>query len=214
MRVESSSPFSLRAIGTAIRPKAQAPVDSTEGTAEATAPVDRVTTSSEDAELEKPGELSEGELQLVDALRKRDVEVRAHEAAHAAAGGALAGAASFSYQRGPDGKSYAVGGEVSVDLSPGRTPAETIARAQRVRAAATAPAQPSAQDLQVASKAMAMEMEARLEQLQTALPSRETSDLSSTHFHLADGCPVCAAKTQMYASSSQPAAAARINVAT
>ena len=90
-------------------------------------------------------------------LEARDREVRAHEAAHLAAAGGLAmGGANFSLQRGPDGRMYAVGGEVSIDVSEGRTPEETIARAERIRAAALAPAEPSAKDMQVAARATRM----------------------------------------------------------
>ena len=96
-------------------------------------------------------------------LAARDTAVRAHEAAHQAAAGGLGGAASFSYETGPDGKRYAVGGEVPVSLRPGRTPQETIANAQTVRSAALAPADPSAQDLAVAAQASQMEAQARQE---------------------------------------------------
>ena len=40
-------------------------------------------------------------------LSQRDQEVRAHEQAHAAVGGRYAGAPSFTYTSGPDGKRYA-----------------------------------------------------------------------------------------------------------
>ncbi|MFQ5934609.1 MAG: putative metalloprotease CJM1_0395 family protein [Dehalococcoidia bacterium] len=43
-------------------------------------------------------------------LKARDAQVRAHEQAHVAAAGGLAtGGPKFSFQRGPDGKLYAVG---------------------------------------------------------------------------------------------------------
>ncbi|RMD64917.1 MAG: hypothetical protein D6824_03380, partial [Planctomycetota bacterium] len=72
-------------------------------------------------------ELSDEEQQQLEELRARDAEVRAHEAAHLSAAGGLAkGGPSFETQVGPDGKAYAVGGEVSVDTSPGATPEETI----------------------------------------------------------------------------------------
>jgi len=117
-------------------------------------------------------------------LRARDAEVRAHEAAHLAASGGLGGSPTFSYEEGPDGKRYAVGGEVAVDTSPGRTPEETIARARTIRAAATAPADPSAQDIAVAASATHMEAQAQSE-LQaerhiawqsTAQPASDRSD--------------------------------------
>jgi hypothetical protein len=60
-------------------------------------------------------------------LRKVDMEVRAHEAAHLAAGGPYAGTAHFSYVKGPDGKYYAVAGEVPIDVSPEDTPQKTVA---------------------------------------------------------------------------------------
>ena len=94
-------------------------------------------------------------------LIARDRQVRAHEAAHLAAAGSLArGGARFSYQRGPDGKMYAVGGEVDIDTSPGRTPEETLAKARRIRAAAGAPGDPSPADNSIASNAVAMESNA------------------------------------------------------
>lgn len=97
-------------------------------------------------------------------LQARDREVRQHEQAHLAASGGLAtSGARFSYQRGPDGVDYAVGGEVSIDTAPGRTPEETLQRARQVRAAALAPAQPSGQDLAVAAQAARMALDAQTE---------------------------------------------------
>jgi hypothetical protein len=101
------------------------------------------------------------ERQVVAKLRARDTEVRAHEAAHlAAAGGIAAGGASFTYERGPDGKMYAVGGEVPISVQGGNTPEETIAKMRQVAAAALAPADPSPQDYAVASNARSEEMRA------------------------------------------------------
>ena len=87
--------------------------------------------------------------------------MRAHEAAHKAAGGSLAGSASFTYQRGPDGKMYAIGGEVPISFHEGSTPQETIAIARQIKAAALAPANPSPQDYSVASTATMMELKAQ-----------------------------------------------------
>ncbi|MEI6387271.1 MAG: putative metalloprotease CJM1_0395 family protein [Spirochaetota bacterium] len=92
---------------------------------------------------------------MIAKLKARDGEVRGHEAAHIAAGGRyVTGGASYSYQKGPDGVQYAIGGEVGIDSSPipGK-PQETIAKMQVVRAAATAPAEPSGADLSVAAAA-------------------------------------------------------------
>ncbi len=118
--------------------------------------------AANDAGPKGPGaELSADERKMVAELRARDAEVRAHEAAHMAAGGGLTGGASFTYQVGPDGGRYAIGGEVSIDASPGNTPQETVMKAQRIRAAALAPADPSAQDRAVAAAAARMEAAAR-----------------------------------------------------
>lgn len=110
--------------------------------------------------------LSPKEQAVVAKLEARDTAVRAHEAAHQAAASGLGGAASFTYEEGPDGRRYAVGGEVPVSLEPGRTPQETISNAETVRAAALAPSDPSAQDLAVAAQATQMEAAARQEMAQ------------------------------------------------
>jgi len=110
------------------------------------------------------GELTKEEQQEVQELKQRDAEVRRHEQAHLAAGGRyVRGGANFEYTRGPDGRQYATGGEVSIDVSPARTPEATITKAQVVRRAALAPAQPSAQDRGVAASASQMESKARSE---------------------------------------------------
>ena len=110
-------------------------------------------------------ELTEVEKQQVNELKQRDAEVKAHEAAHLGAAGGLArGGASYEYQKGPDSRNYAVGGEVSIDSSPVTgDPNATIVKAQQIRSAALAPAIPSSQDHKVAAKASQMEAEARQE---------------------------------------------------
>lgn len=110
-------------------------------------------------------QLSNDEQRQVEKLKQRDREVRAHEAAHMAAGsGLVRGGASYQYQKGPDGKNYAVGGEVSIDSSPVRgDPEATLAKAQQIRAAAMAPADPSAQDRAVAAQAAQMAAQAQME---------------------------------------------------
>lgn len=102
--------------------------------------------------------------QEVQQLKARDREVRAHEQAHMSAGaGLITSGAHYTYETGPDGRRYAVGGEVGISLAEGRTPQDTIARAQQIRSAALAPAQPSGQDMAVAAKASQMEMQARMQ---------------------------------------------------
>ena len=132
-------------------------------------------------------ELSSEELKEVEILKQRDVEVKQHEQAHKAAAGQYArGGASFEYQVGPDGKRYAVGGEVQIDVGEGRTPEETIQKTHIVRQAALAPANPSAQDRRVAAQASSMEQTARkeiatnrLEEAQESEPVRASSEGAS-----------------------------------
>lgn len=134
------------------------------------------------------GDLTEQERAQLGKLTKRDQQVRSHENAHIAAGGGLVrGGASYETHTGPDGRDYAVGGHVRIDTSPGGTHEETIARAQRIRQAALAPAEPSGQDLAVAAKANRMEAFARAAlSRQRGQLGRETSEPtgqtpSSTH---------------------------------
>lgn len=110
-------------------------------------------------------ELSPEAKALVAKLKARDQKVRAHEQAHMAAGGGLVrGGASYSYTTGPDGRQYATGGEVALDASPvPDDPRATIAKAERLRAAALAPAEPSPQDLAVAAAAGQMATQAAAE---------------------------------------------------
>jgi|Deesub1362A_J573_1020465.scaffolds.fasta_scaffold00183_32 hypothetical protein len=96
----------------------------------------------------------------VQRLRTKEMKVKAHELAHKAVGGQYAGAVHYQYKKGPDGKMYIVGGDVSIDVSREKDPEETIAKMRQVRAAALAPADPSPQDLAVAARASVLEMQA------------------------------------------------------
>ena len=142
-------------------------------------------TSTVDGEELTRSEAVEHE-RIVSELQSRDKEVRAHEAAHAAVGGAFTGAPNLSYEIGPDGKRYAVGGEVSVDLSTIKgDPRATIAKMQKVHAAALAPVHPSIQDTRVASTATQLILQAQTELLSDLHSERsnsrpQTSDVNST----------------------------------
>lgn len=104
------------------------------------------------------------EREQIQDLAARDREVRAHEQAHAAVAGQYGGSPTYSFVRGPDGVSYAVSGEVEIDTSPiPGDPEATLRKAQQLRRAANAPAEPSAQDGRVAAQAAQMEQEARTE---------------------------------------------------
>lgn len=112
----------------------------------------------------KGQELTDAEEKQVRELKQRDREVRAHEQAHARVGGSYASAPTYEFQAGPDGKKYAVGGEVQIDSAPipGK-PEATIRKLDIVIRAALAPAEPSSQDLQVAQKARDDKIKAQAE---------------------------------------------------
>jgi hypothetical protein len=127
------------------------------------------------------GELSAADHRQVEQLKSTDRAVRAHEAAHMAAGGSLVSSgASYSFEIGPDGQRYAVAGEVGIDTSKGRTPEETLVRAQQIRAAALAPADPSGQDRAVAAAATQMAADARAE-IARASMEKGPADKSREH---------------------------------
>lgn len=113
----------------------------------------------------------------VSSLRKRDAEVRRHESAHASAGGPYAGAASFEYQRGPDGRLYAIGGEVKIDVTPAGSPEATIQKMEVIKRAALAPADPSSQDRAVAAAAEQIKQQAQAEQRDNE--AEETEEIRS-----------------------------------
>lgn len=116
-----------------------------------------------EAEKEK-ATLEREKQQIISELSKRDQEVRTHEQAHASVGGRYASAPSYNMTEGPDGREYAVGGHVTIDTSPvADDPEATLDKSQVVERAALAPAQPSEQDLKVASEAQAMGNEARID---------------------------------------------------
>lgn len=121
--------------------------------------------------------LDEDEKRQVDQLKKRDMEVKAHERAHMAAGGGLVqGGASYTYQRGPDGQLYAVGGEVKIDTSSERDPDQTIQKMEQVKRAALAPAQPSGTDRAVAAQAAQVQLQAQMEKTQTTEQGENVDD--------------------------------------
>ncbi len=123
---------------------------------------------------EGPDGLTEAERKQVQKLQQRDREVRAHEAAHKAVGGSLASAPSFETVTGPDGRSYAVSGEVRIDTSTvPNNPEATIRKMEIVRRAALAPSEPSAKDRQVAADASAKIQQARAEKREQDAEERE-----------------------------------------
>lgn len=162
MQISNASYDSSRLIN---RYQAQTKPQSAEG--EAKAAPDKSKTQSVDPRLQSE----------IQALKNRDREVRSHEQAHvSAAGGIAVSGASFQFVTGPDGQRYAVGGEVSIDTSAvANDPVATLRKAETIRRAALAPAQPSAQDYSVAGKATAMANQASVDMLRTLQGAEHTS---------------------------------------
>nr|WP_231730978.1 putative metalloprotease CJM1_0395 family protein [Lacimicrobium alkaliphilum] len=142
----------------------------------------------QDARSRQEQQQEASEQKEVEELKERDKEVRTHEQAHASVGGQYAGSPSYEFETGPDGQRYAIGGEVSIDVSREPEPEETLRKMQQVRAAALAPAEPSPQDLRVASEAQQKAAEARqqmAEERAEALGSR-VSNISGSDNAIAE----------------------------
>lgn len=122
----------------------------------------------------------------IQELAARDREVHSHELAHSVAGGRYAGSPSYEFTRGPDGNTYAVNGEVSIDIAPAATPQATIDKMQVVKQAALAPAEPSSQDRQVAAEAARIEAEARRELAASSLEDGDGGNRSQSLASAAD----------------------------
>ena len=140
----------------------------------------------EDAESRQQEQQQEADEKQITELKQRDLEVRAHEKAHAAMGGQFAAAPQFELTAGPDGRQYATDGEVSIDISEESTPEETIRKMQQVKAAALAPAEPSPQDLRVAAEASQKAVEARNEVAQAKAEQADEAFTRATPSNLAE----------------------------
>ncbi len=124
-----------------------------------------------DADVNAAG-LTDEEQAYVRELQAIDREVRAHEAAHAATGGAYAGRPTYEYVTGPDGIRYAVSGQVQIDSGTvAGDPEATIQKLETVRRSALAPAKPSGQDRAVAAQA-----EAGIRAAQAELNAKRTEE--------------------------------------
>ena len=137
-------------------------------------------------------------------LKRRDAEVRAHERAHMAAGGAyVTGGAEYVYQKGPDGRQYAIGGHVSIDASPvPGDPEATAEKARQVRGATLAPGEPSGQDRQVAARAAAQETKAERDRQKEE--AEESQDASASG-GVAGATASAGARTLAAADPAEPA---------
>ncbi|WP_417360826.1 putative metalloprotease CJM1_0395 family protein [Gallaecimonas pentaromativorans] len=125
---------------------------------------DQINRNAPASKGQAPGQppLNETDQAELDSLKARDQEVRSHEQAHQSAAGSYSKGMHLSFEKGADGRRYAVDGEVQIDTSKvAGDPQATLTKAQTILKAALAPAQPSGQDKQVASEARQMITEAR-----------------------------------------------------
>ncbi|WP_297891404.1 putative metalloprotease CJM1_0395 family protein [Shewanella sp.] len=134
--------------------------------------------AEEKQQQDEEQEVIEQQKAQVEALKSRDIEVKAHEHAHATVGGQYAQSPSFKYQKGADGQRYAIDGEVQIDVSavPG-DPQATINKMKQVYAAAMAPVDPSSADIRVATEALKKMEEAKAllaEERQKQIVDQET----------------------------------------
>ena len=82
-----------------------------------------------------------------------------------------------TYQRGPDGRAYAIGGKVQLDVSEvANDPEASLQKSEQIRRAALAPMDPSPQDMKVAASAGQMAARARLD---IAVHRREEAQLEA-----------------------------------
>jgi len=155
---------------------AAAPQNAEPNATDARAPVAARDAQARDTQARDAQGLTEAEQAQVRDLRARDREVRNHEQAHARVGGQYAGQPTYSYQVGPDGQRYAIGGAGSIDVTPiADDPQATIQKMEVVKAAALAPAKPSSADRQVASLA-----DAQMAQAQADLMAQRMAERSGT----------------------------------
>ena len=121
---------------------------------------------------------------LQQKLEARDAKVRAHEMGHVMAGGGQAqGLPQYTYQTGPDGRSYAVGGAVNISITSSGDAEGDARQADTARRAALATGETSARDALTANQAGEMASRARQRALNAYAEAGQDSsspDLSLT----------------------------------
>jgi hypothetical protein len=102
--------------------------------------------------------------EAVRQMQQLDHEVRATQQVHAAAAGGLGSMPTFTYRVGPDGRLYAVSGEVRIDTTavPG-DPEATLRKARQIEELAFSPGDSSPEDRRAAAVAATLAARARQE---------------------------------------------------
>lgn len=128
--------------------------------------------------------MDSGDQAQLDKLQARDAKVRAHEQAHVmAAGGQAQGLPQYTYQTGPDGKQYAIGGSVNISMTSSGDAEQSARQAETARRAALATGEPSTRDSLTAAQAGDMAARARQRALDGYLGAGQSdapSELSLT----------------------------------
>jgi len=88
---------------------------------------------------------------VLDKFKRVDAQIRSHEQIHASIGHTTT-PISYTYQQGPDGKLYAVGGSVRLDTSIPDDPKAAAFKLDQIQRAASAPTDTSGADNQIASQ--------------------------------------------------------------
>lgn len=166
-----------------------------EATAAGVATEEQAATAQEKDLQEK---VEQQELEQTRELAQRDREVRTHEQTHASIGGQYASAPSYTYERGPDGRLYAVAGEVKIDTSPvPNDPEATIEKAEIIQRAALSVAEPSGADRAVAAEARVMAVEARAELAkQKEMEAQERAEEASSSDEVDEDRPTAGERLQ------------------
>lgn len=126
-------------------------------------------------------ELTPQEQQQLAELKQTDAQVKAHEHAHkSTAAGLTTSGPNYEYETGPDGKKYAVAGDVNVSYQKSSDPEVNLKNAQQLKAAALAPADPSSQDRKVAMQADREIAQARQEIMEEQNQTEEEEETSGT----------------------------------
>jgi|GEM_PF-5516640 len=123
-----------------------------------------------DAKTSNVGILSLEQRRDIAKLRLRDMEVRAQIQAHMASAGKYSkGGVNYEFEKGPDGRSYATNGEVSISIPEGKTPEENLRIAIQVERAVTSSPSITQADRAVSALARRKAALARKEILENAL---------------------------------------------
>ena len=104
-----------------------------------------------------------------------------------AASGGLAGTPSYDYQTGPDGRRYAVGGEVGIRRGGPSNTDQALREAEAVKRGVTPPAQPSGQDMAVAARAEADIQRLRAKKDEEAREGTEGREAGQTEGNKTEG---------------------------